>query len=589
MTDPKDPTPAMDEEPEEENEEFSEEGPESAAEQDALMDAYLNNMQEAKEGEIRIGVVVAVGQDSVLINLDDKAEGIAPISDFIAPMGEITVKVGDEIEVLIQRRDTEEGQIRVSHRTAKRVKALDILADAVEKETPLTGVCSRTVKSGLIVDCGVDCFMPASQIDLRRVEKLEEWVGREIEFLVLELNRRRGRAVISRRKLMEMRRDQLRDEFLSSHGEGDVVRGVAKTVLDFGVFVDLNGIEAFIPREEISWERAASPVDYMRPGNPVEAKILKLNPESGKITLSRKRLMPDPWSTAEQRYPKGAQVTGEVAGLTKFGAFVRLEEGLTGLIHVSDLSWSSAPQRPEELLKEGDRVTVAVLELDMNRRRLSLGLKQLSDDPWSEAEAKFPPKSIVEGEVTGLTKFGAFVRLDDDIEGLIHVSDFSWEKSEKTPADFVNVGDTVKAIVLKTDKAARRISLGVKQMTPSPMESFAAKHRTGSALQGKVVSIIDSGAFLELAPGIEGFLHISQLSEEKVNKVESVCKVGETLDVKIIKMDVKGNRISLSRKALIMEEERRNVETYLRDDKEPKSGGMNLGELLQDIPLQGSK
>jgi len=260
MTDPKDPTPAMDEEPEEENEEFSEEGPESAAEQDALMDAYLNNMQEAKEGEIRIGVVVAVGQDSVLINLDDKAEGIAPISDFIAPMGEITVKVGDEIEVLIQRRDTEEGQIRVSHRTAKRVKALDILADAVEKETPLTGVCSRTVKSGLIVDCGVDCFMPASQIDLRRVEKLEEWVGREIEFLVLELNRRRGRAVISRRKLMEMRRDQLRDEFLSSHGEGDVVRGVAKTVLDFGVFVDLNGIEAFIPREEISWERAASPV-----------------------------------------------------------------------------------------------------------------------------------------------------------------------------------------------------------------------------------------------------------------------------------------------------------------------------------------
>ncbi len=210
-------------------------------------------------------------------------------------------------------------------------------------------------------------------------------------------------------------------------------------------------------------------------------------------------------------------------------------------------------------------------------------------DPWVEVAGRYPQGSRHTGTITSVTKFGAFVRLDDDIEGLIHVSDFSWEKSEKTPADFVNVGDTVKAIVLKTDKAARRISLGVKQMTPSPMESFAAKHRTGSALQGKVVSIIDSGAFLELAPGIEGFLHISQLSEEKVNKVESVCKVGETLDVKIIKMDVKGNRISLSRKALIMEEERRNVETYLRDDKEPKSGGMNLGELLQDIPLQGSK
>jgi len=556
---------------------------ETEADHDAVMEEYLSNLHEAREGEIRTASVVEVGPDFVLVNLDDKSEGVAPLRDFIDSSGEVKVAVGDRVDVLIEEREADGGQIAVSHEKARRSLALQRLEKAEAENTAVSGTVTQAVKSGLLVDCGIECFMPASQIDLRRVEKLEDWVGQTVSFHVLEMNRRRGRAVVSRRKALEVAQERSRTELMARLKVGDTVLCTVKTVLGFGAFVDLNGVEAFIPREEISWEKAAAPVDYLRPGNAVQAEVMRMNAENGKITLSRRRMTPDPWAQVEQKYPKGSIVTGEVTGLTNFGAFVRLEEGLTGLIHVSDLSWSSAPTRPEDMLKEGDRVQAAVLDIDTARQRLSLGLKQISEDPWLEAEKRYPPKSKVRGVVSGVTRFGAFVRLEQNIEGLIHVSDFSWSKTTSSPAEAVKVGDEVEALVLKTDKSSRRISLGIKQLTPSPLERFAAEHRAGSTVEGKVVNIIESGVFLELVPDIDGFVPISHLAEEKVKKAGDVCQVGETMMVKILKMDVAGNRISLSRKACLQDEERARVAAYLKDDE--AKGGLNLGELLQDLSL----
>ncbi len=359
-------------------------------------------------------------------------------------------------------------------------------------------------------------------------------------------------------------------------------------MLGFGAFVDLNGVEAIIPREEVSWDKTASPGDYLRQGNKVQAKVMRLNAETGKITLSRKQLTPNPWETVPQRFAKGTIVNGEVTGLTKFGAFVRLEEGLTGLIHATDLSWSSQPANPQEFLKEGDTVQAAVLDFDLERQRLSLGLKQISEDPWVEAEKRYPKSSKIKGVISGLSKFGAFVRLEDNIEGLIHQQDFTWDKNPPAPNEFLKVGQEVEAIVLKTDRSSRRISLGIKQLTPSPLQSFASRHRKGEAIDAKVISIIDSGAFMELEPGVEGFMPVAQISEQKIKTPADAVKVGETLRVKITNLDVKANRIALSRKAFLTEEERANVSTYLKSEESGK-GGINLGELLQNISLPPQK
>jgi len=557
-------------------------------EQDALMEAYLSNMKKTREGEVRMATILELGDESALVNLDDKAEGVVPVAELMNPEGEMTVKVGDEIPVQIVQRDPDEGgQIIASYKDARRLMALQNLADAFDKNAVMKGTISQVIKGGLLVDCGIDCFMPASHLDIKRIEKLEDWIGTEIEFGVLELNQRRNRAVVSRRKVLEDRRDKRMGELLSTLKEGDVVSGVAATVLHFGAFIDLQGAEGFIPREEMSWEKASSPVDCVRPGNEVQAKVKKLDSEGRKITLSRKLMTPDPWQAAPNKYPKGAIVDGEVTGLTGFGAFVRVEEGVTGLVHATDMSWSSQNTRPDEMLAEGDRVKVAVLELDPKRQRLSLGLKQLTEDPWTEAESQFPKNTKVKGTVSGVARFGLFVRLTDEIEGLIHQNDLSWDKKPPAPASFAKEGDEIEALVLKTDRASRRLSLGIKQMTPSPMESFAKEHKVGSSIEGTIVNVIDTGAFMELAPGIDGFLHVSQIreSEERIQRASDELKVGDQLTVKIMKMDKRQNRISLSRKAHVYAEERASMKEYLKDGKDKSRGGMNLGELLQDITL----
>jgi small subunit ribosomal protein S1 len=561
-------------------------------EQDALMEAYLSTMKKTREGEVRMAKILSIGEESALVNLDDKAEGVVPIAEFTNPDGKITVKVGDEVPVQIVQRDPDEGgQIIASHKDAKRLMALQNLAEAFDKSTVLKGTISQVIKGGMLVDCGIDCFMPASHLDIKRIDKLEDWIGAEIEFGVLELNQRANRAVVSRRKVLEDRREKRLDELLSTLKEGDVVSGIAATVLHFGAFIDLEGAEGFIPREEMSWEKTASPVDCVRPGNQVEAKVKKLDREARKITLSRRAMTPDPWQAAPAKYPKGAIVDGEVTGLTNFGAFVRVEEGVTGLVHAGDMSWSSQSTRPADMLNEGDRVKVAVLDIDTKRQRLSLGLKQLTEDPWTEAESQFPKNTKIKGTVSGVARFGLFVRLTDEIEGLIHQNDLSWDKKPPAPASIAKEGDEIEALVLKTDRASRRLSLGIKQMTPSPMESFAKQHRAGGSVEGTIVNVIDSGAFLELAPGIEGFLHVSQIreSEERIQRAGDELKVGEQLTVKITKIDKKQNRISLSRKAHVYAEERASMKEYLKDGKDESRGGMNLGELLQDITLPGDE
>lgn len=556
---------------------------------DSLIGSYLDGIAQYEVDSIISAPVVEVHSDHVLVDMGDKAEGIIDIHEFFDSAGNVRIAVGDTIEVLVLGRDEETGLLQVSHRKARGQLAWDRIQQAHRDGEPVSGRVVRTVKSGLLVDIGMECFMPASQIDVRRVENLEEWVGREIEAVVLDVDTRKRRAVISRRKLIEAAQQEALVKALEKIAEGTVVQGKVKSVVNFGAFVEMEGIDAFLPREELSWDRAVAPSSLLKEGAPIKVQVLTIDHDTGRVRVSRKALRKDPWDTVAEKYPKGSQVKGEVVSVTRYGAFVHIEEGLTGLIHVSEMSWGKQPTRVTDHVKEGDSVRAVVLDIDTHKRRMALGLRQLVEDPWLEAEKKFPKGSKVKGAVSGLTDFGAFVKLNDEIEGLIHISDISWTEHIKHPKEKFEVGQEVEALVLKTDRNTKRISLGIKQMTESPFDQFVREHPAGSTMVGKVVRMIDVGAFLELAPGeggnkIDGFMHISEISDERTEKPQDALEEGQDLEVKILKIDKRQRRISLSRKALIKAQERAAIKQYKADPAD--KGVMKLGELLQGLDIK---
>jgi small subunit ribosomal protein S1 len=544
---------------------------------EALLDQY-DHLSEFDSGDLVQGTIVTISDDSVLVDLGDKTEGVVPIEEFKGQDGELTNQVGDRVDILVLRRDGETGQMIASRRRAIVQAALALLEAAFAGDDPLTAKITRVVKNGVIVDLGLECYMPGSHIDIRRVGDLKAWVGREIEVLVLELQRGRKRAVVSRRAWLERLQREMREKFFVSANVGDTVTGHVKNITEFGVFVDLGGFDGLVPRDELSWERGMSPGDVCAPGDEITAKIINMNERSGKITLSRRRSIDDPWITASEKFKIGDTVPGVVVNLTAYGAFVRIAEGLTGLIHASDMSWGSGRKRPEDFVKAGDQIKAQILELDPEKKRLSLGLKQITPDPWAAFEADFPVGTHVKGKVTSVTSFGLFVEVAPEIEGLIHQSDLSWERRGVDPTAHAAVGDEIEAVVLKVDRVNRKISLSHKHLSKSPYLEFAKRHPVGSKVKGKVTRTVSFGAIVDLGDGIEGLIHISHLDNSRVEKVEDVLKVGDDVDAKILKLDAQREKINLSRRALLRDVERAQIAQYAH---RKTHGGANLGEALQ--------
>lgn len=568
-----------------------EEAEEAALEEEfaSLLDQHLPGAhEEASRGEPMDLPIVAIREDSVLVDMGGKAEASIPREEFATVDGELTVKVGDIIPVLRMKGTTSEGLPRLSHREARFRQARKNVKDAYEQKVPLRGLIKTVVKGGVMVDVGIDGFMPASQVDLFKVPDLNKLVGMEIEAYVIEYDGKRNRAVLSRRQLLYERREAERSEFIKTLEPGQTIVGKVKNSLDFGTFVDLGMVDGFIPREELSWDRGKSPGEVMQPGEEVELKILNVSADSGKITLSRKRLTHNPWEDIEQRYPVGSTIKGTVVAIQHYGAFVHIEEGITGMIHAGDMSWSSGNKKPEDYVRVGDEVTSQILEVDQEKKRISLGLKQLARDPWGDIEERFQPNTRHTGTVTSLTNYGAFVKLDDYIEGMVHVSDMSWTKRVNHPKEVLAVNQEVEVVVLKTDRKNRRISLGMKQLADSPFDAFLKKNKVGSIVTGSVTRFAPFGAFVQLDEHLEGLIHISQIDEKRVELPEHVLKPGQEVTVKIIGADKKNGKISLSRKEAIRAAEKETVKKFLKQ-KDDQPSGMSLGDALRQAQERDTK
>jgi small subunit ribosomal protein S1 len=546
---------------------------ESTAEMEQLMEQYAAPHQAPAEGEIESGQVVAVLDLGVVVNLGGKTEGLIPAQEFAELDGPFPLRAGEPVEV--QRTgDRKDGYVLLSYQRVRRRRIWGKIEEAYRNKTDIAGKVVDHIKGGLVVDIGVRAFLPASQADAHPVRDLDEWKDRELTVRVLKMNRKRGNVVVSRRAILDEQVQAQRQAMLDSMAEGQIVRGVVKNVTGYGAFVDLGGIDGLLHITDMSWGRVASPLDAVRPGEEVEVKILKYDREKGRISLGRKQLLPDPWASVVERYSVGTKLTGKIMGLTDYGAFVELEPGIEGLVHVSEMSWSKRKQHPSKIVKVGDDVEVAVLGVDSNERRISLGMKQTQPDPWQQLAEKYPVGTVVSGRIRNLTEFGAFLEIEEGFDGLIHVSDISWTGRVKNPADVYKKGDAVEAKVLKIDQASRRVSLGVKQVNDI-WSTWFEKHKVGDLIRGRVSRVTTFGAFVEIAEGIEGLCHISEIDERR-NKGDKpqtagpgprarpggLLDPGREYEFKIVKISPDQHKIGLSYRGAQKQAERRDMEDY---------------------------
>ncbi|GAB4310980.1 MAG: 30S ribosomal protein S1 [Candidatus Sumerlaeia bacterium] len=550
---------------------------------DRLIDAYLPQSQDIPFGEVIEAPVVSVAPDYVLVDVGDKSEGVIAIEEFRMPDGTISVGLGDRIPVIIQGRDEESGQLVVRHRQAREAAMLQRIEAIHKNGEPVKGKVVQAVKGGLIVDIGVRAFLPASHVDTGRVEDLERWVGEQIEAVILDLDLKKRRVVISRRQLLEERRREQRDQVLSSLNPGDIITGTVKMVKDFGAFIEVGGLDAFLPRSEVSWDRD-EPSAHLKEGLRLKVKVLDVNREEGKAVVSRKQAKGDPWESIDRKFPVGEIVQGRVVRLSDFGAFIHLDEGVTGLLHVTDMHWGTERRQPSEFVQPGQWVKVKVLSIDPVKRRISLGLKQTTHDPWDGADERYAEGRTVPATVKKTLDKGVVVQLEDYIEGFIPLSELSWDRRVRHPRDIVKEGEEVRASVIKCEPDKRRIVLSLKSATPNPFDVFRANHPKGTVVEGKVVNTIDSGAFVQLADGIDGFCPISHLNTDRTEKVTDAVKIGETYAFKIIKIDSAAQKITLSRKDYLVAREREEIRQYLGHKSE--SVGPNLGDMLKKLDIE---
>jgi small subunit ribosomal protein S1 len=533
---------------------------------------------EAYGDKIVSGTVIKQTEKHLVIDVGLKSEGLVPLEQVLDHTGAVRFQPGDVIEVVIEREEPEGGYL-VSFERAQRLRVWDVIEKAANDKTPVMGTVVSRVKGGLTVDIGLKAFLPGSQLEIRPVRNLDGYLGQQIEVRVIKLNKKRGNVVVSRKEILEEDQNAKRSTTLEQLGEGAVLTGTVKNLTDYGAFVDLGGIDGLLHITDMSWGRLTHPRDLVNVGDEIQVKVLKFDKDKQRVSLGFKQLTPDPWLDATERYPVGAHVHGRVLSVTDYGAFVELEQGIEGLVHLSEMTWSKRLKHPSKLVKPGDEVETVVLSVNPADRRISLGMKQLLDNPWENLTERYPAGTVVEGRVRNLTDFGAFIEIEDGIDGLVHVSNLSWTKRVKHPSEIVKKGEKVKAVVLGVEPQNRRLSLGIKQLQPDVWESFFAAHRVGDVVHGKVLRTAQFGAFVEIAEGVEGLCHISEAGDEGGG---SKLETGLEHEFKIIKINVEEKKVGLSLRAIGQEASRAQVENYKADThKHPVSSSTTtLGDLI---------
>jgi small subunit ribosomal protein S1 len=526
------------------------------------------------------GTVVKITDKHVVVDIGLKSEGLIPLEQVLDINGVPKFQTGDQVEVVVEREEAEGGYL-VSYEKALRHKVWDKLEAAANEKVPVKGMVLSRVKGGLTVDIGIKAFLPGSQVEIRPVRNLDGYIGQEIEVRVIKLNKKRGNVVISRKELLEEDQNAKRSVTLATLEEGTVLTGTVKNLTDYGAFVDLGGLDGLLHITDMSWGRLTHPRDLVNVGDEIQVKVLKFDKDKQRVSLGFKQLTPDPWLDASERYPIGAQVRGRVLSVTDYGAFVELEQGIEGLVHVSEMTWSKRMKHPSKLVKPGDEVDTIILSVNPNDRRISLGMKQLQDNPWEQLEDKYPAGAVVEGRVRNLTDFGAFIEIEDGIDGLVHVSNLSWTKRIKHPSEVLKKGEKVKAVVLGVEPENRRLSLGVKQLQPDVWDTFFAQHRVGDVVKGKVLRTAQFGAFIEIAEGVEGLCHVSEAVDE--NNVPVKLDVGDEHEFRIVKMNQDEKKVGLSIRAVGEEASRAEVESYKERDHKGSSSSSSSGTTLGDL------
>jgi small subunit ribosomal protein S1 len=558
----------------EENEEHD--GDQQSSEFAAL---YTESLKDRPERDKIIeGTVVRVDQDTVLVDIGLKSEGHVPVTEFRNADGEISVQIGDKIRVLMTRQDGKKGYV-LSKKKADYLSAWDKIGDACQEGGIIEGTITGKVNGGFTVDIGgVQAFLPSSQVDIRPSSDSDSYIGLKAHFKVIKINQRRDNIVLSRRAVLEDERSAIRNVTLEKLEEGQIVEGTIKNVTDYGAFVDLGGVDGLLHVSDLSWGRVGKPADVLKPGQQITAKVLKFDRSKGKISLGIKQTLTDPWLDVTAKFPIGERVRGRVVSLMEYGAFVELEPGIEGLIHVSEMSWTKRVRRAADILNIGDEVETIILGIDLGNRKISLGLKQVSENPWNTIADKYPAGTRIEGQIKNMTDFGMFIGIEDGIDGLVHVSDMSWTKRIKHPGDVYEKGSLVQAVVLKVDVENERLSLGIKQLEPDPWSLAPGKYRVGARVTGKVTSLTDFGVFVELEEGIEGLIHVSELSREKVASAKEFTTIGSTLEAVVLSCDTKERRISLSIKSMHAAAEKADFEQFMGSQGESMS---TFGDLLK--------
>ena len=547
-----------------------------ASEFERLLSEGFDNL---KPGKCVSGTVVDVSREVVTVDIGFKSDGVVPSSQFADFNGAIVVKPGDKVEVFIVALENEMGQVVLSKEKADQKRVWDKVEGSFKNGTIITGKVVQKVKGGLQVDIGVPAFLPGSQIDIRPHRNLDKFIDQIFEFKVLKITRDKGNIVLSRRAVLMSERDQLRTETLKVLSEGVIMEGVVKNVTDYGAFIDLGGIDGLLHITDISWGRINHPSEKLSVGQTVPVVVLKYDGEKERVSLGMKQLTQDPWLTVHERFPIGGRVKGKVTSLTDYGAFIALEEGVEGLIHISEMSWTKKVRHPSKVMSQGDEVEAVILGIDTDQQRISLGLKQLLPNPWEELRVRHPIGSKVQGKVRSITDFGVFIGVEDGIDGLVHVSDFSWTKRIKDPKEIHEIfkkGDDIEAVVLDIDAANERLSLGIKQLQNDPWETIAQRYPVGVKVKGKVSSITDFGVFIEIEDGIEGLIHNSQLGLDRGENAAELFEIGAPVESEVINIDREERRISLSVKAIKRRQEKEQMAEFMEDS----SQAITFGDLL---------
>ncbi len=534
----------------------------------AMLDIYDDSFRNMAEGEVVKGTVLKVTDTAVVIDVGYKSEGLIQLSEFLDENGLITVQAGDVVDVLLERTEDREGHVVLSREKAEKMKIWDEVEKAYTDRKVVIGRVIERIKGGLAVDIGVRAFLPGSQIDVRPVRNLDALRGQELRMRVIKVNKKRGNIVLSRKALLEEENAEKKKTTLETLTDGKVLRGTVKNITDYGAFIDLGGIDGLLHITDMSWGRIGHPSELFKVNDEIDVIVLKYDPATERVSLGHKQLVQDPWATVQDRYPAGARMSGKVVSLTDYGAFVELEAGVEGLIHVSEMSWSKRVKHPSKILNVGDTVNAMVLGVDPSARRISLGLKQVESNPWHQLAEKYPVGARINGKVRNLTEFGAFVEVEEDIDGLIHVSDMSWSKRIKHPSEVLKKGDVVEAMVLSIDAENQRLSLGLKQLAADIWDDFFLRHQVGATVEGKLTRMTNFGAFVELDEGIEGLIHVSEFDDshggEKID-----LQVGNTYQMKIIKLSPQERKIGLSIRALKSDDYRTDWDAY----SEPEGAG----------------